>query len=141
MSQDRVVTVRSIYEHWAEGDFRATFDLFDQNVVFVMPPELPDAGTYLGNEAVAEYTRGFLEPWEHITMEAEELLSAGDSVLASIVQRATGEASGAATEIRYLQLWTFRGDKVIRLENFRERDQALQAAGLENGPAQESGLP
>lgn len=130
MPQDRIATVRSIYERWANGDFRSTFDLLDRNVVFVMPPELPDAGTYLGNEAVAEYTRGFLEPWTHITMEAEELLPAGDSVVASIVQRATGDASGAATELRYFQLWTFRGDKVIRLENIRERDKALRAAGI-----------
>jgi ketosteroid isomerase-like protein len=130
MSQDRVAAVRSIYDRWREGDFRTKFDLFDQNVVFVMPPELPEAGTYLGSEAVAEYTRGFLEPWTKVTMDAEELLPAGDSVLASIIQRATGDASGAATELRYLQLWTFRGDKVIRLENFRDRDQALEAAGI-----------
>lgn len=131
MHQDRLQTVRSIYEHWAEGDFRATFDLLDRNVVFVMPPELPDAGTYLGNDAVAEYTRGFLEPWTHITMEAEELVPSGDSVLATIVQRAAGDASGAETELRYFQLWTFRGDKVIRLENFRDLDDAQKAAGLE----------
>jgi len=131
MHQERLQTVRSIYEHWAEGDFRATFDLLDRNVVFVMPPELPDAGTYLGNDAVAEYTRGFLEPWTHITMEAEELVPAGDSVLATIVQRAAGDASGAETELRYFQLWTFRGDKVIRLENFRDLDDAQKAAGLE----------
>src|SRR5215211_4403607 len=131
MHQERLQTVRSIYEHWAEGDFRATFDLLDRNVVFVMPPELPDAGTYLGNDAVAEYTRGFLEPWTHITMEAEELVPSGDSVLATIVQRAAGDASGAETELRYFQLWTFRGDKVIRLENFRDLDDAQKAAGLE----------
>jgi len=40
------------------------------------------------------------------------------------VQRGTGDASGAATEFRHLKLWSFRGDKVIRLENFRERDEA-----------------
>jgi hypothetical protein len=29
-----------------------------------------------------------------------------------------------------LQLWTFRGDKVIRLQNFRDRGAALEAAGI-----------
>ena len=139
MSEDNVKVVRSIYERWREGDFKTAFDLFDPNMVFVMPPGFPDAGTYLGKEAIAKYTRGFLEPWTHITIEAEEFLPAGDSALASVVQRGTGDASGAATEFRYFQLWTFRGHKVIRLENFRDRDEALEAAGVQSG--HESDLP
>jgi len=116
MAQGRVDKVRSVYDHWREGDFRTTFELFDRNVVFVMPPELPDSGTYLGTDAVADYTRRFLEPWTHLTIDAEDLVGEGDTVLASVVQRGAGDASGAATEIRYFQLWSFRGDKVIRLE-------------------------
>jgi ketosteroid isomerase-like protein len=95
MPADRIATVQSIYERWAEGDFGATFDLLDQDVVFVIPPEFPDAGKYLGNDAIAEYTSGFLEPWTRITIEAEELLPAGDSVVASVFQRGVGDASGA----------------------------------------------
>ena len=41
-----------------------------------------------------------------------------------------GRTSGAPAELRYLTLWTFRADKVIRIESFRVRDQALKAAGL-----------
>jgi ketosteroid isomerase-like protein len=130
MPADRIATVQSIYERWAEGDFGATFDLLDQDVVFVIPPEFPDAGKYLGSDAIAEYTRGFLEPWTRITIEAEELLPAGDSVVASVLQRGVGDASGAETELRYLQLWTFRGEVVIRLQNFRDRGAALRAAGI-----------
>jgi len=131
MAQDKLEIVRSIYERWGEGDFKSGLDLFDPNVVFVINPGFPDGGTYLGKDEVAGYTRGFLEPWIHITIEAEELLPAGDSVLASIMQRGAGGASGAATEFRYFQLWSLRGDKVIRLENFRDRGEALEAAGLE----------
>jgi len=122
--------VRSIYDRWREGDFQTPFELFDRNVVFVMPPELPDAGTYLGTDALAEYTRQFLEPWMHLTIDGDDFVASGDTVLASVVQRGAGDASGAATEIRYFQLWSFRGDKVIRLENFRDRGDALAAAGL-----------
>jgi hypothetical protein len=32
--------------------------------------------------------------------------------------------------MRYFTLWTFRGRKVIRIESFPERAQALEAAGL-----------
>jgi ketosteroid isomerase-like protein len=130
MALGRVDKVRSVYDHWREGDFRTTFELFDRNVVFVMPPELPDSGAYVGTDAVADYTRQFLEPWTHLTIDAEDLVGEGDTVLASVVQRGAGDASGAATEIRYFQLWSFRGDRVIRLENVRDRGDALEAAGL-----------
>jgi ketosteroid isomerase-like protein len=130
VSQENVEIVRDIYERWREGDFRANADVFDPLVLFVMRREFPDAGTYLGRERLAEYTRGFLESWSRITIEAEEITDAGDTVVAAICQRGVGEESGAATELRYFQVWSFRGGKVIRLEGFRERAEALEAAGL-----------
>jgi hypothetical protein len=48
----------------------------------------------------------------------------------AVRQRGTGDSSGAATEMRYFTLWSFRGRKVIRFENVRERADALEAAGL-----------
>jgi uncharacterized protein len=130
MSEQNVEIVRAVYERWSEGDFRASVDLLDPHVVFVLGPDFPDAGTYSGVEAVAAYTRGLLDPWTHFTIEAEEIVAVGDSVIASVHQRGVGSTSGIPTELRYFMLWTFRGRKVIRLENFRERAEALEAAGL-----------
>lgn len=130
MSEENVEVVRDIYERWREGDFRTTVDVFDPLVLFVMRREFPDAGTYLGLERLAEYTRGFLEAWSRITIEAEDITEAGDSVVVALRQRGVGGESGAATEFRYFQVWSFRGRKVIRLEGFRERAEAFEAAGL-----------
>ena len=130
MSQENVEVVGNVYERWGQGDFRGGVDVFDPLVLFVLPPEFPDAGTYLGVERLAEYTRGLLEPWTRFTIEAEEISDAGDSVLVAVLQRGVGDGSGLATEFRYFQVWSFRGRKVIRLENFRERAEALEAVGL-----------
>jgi ketosteroid isomerase-like protein len=99
--------------------------------LFVQRPGFPESGTYLGIARLVEYTRGFLEPWSHITIEAEDITDAGDSVVATVRQRGVGRESGAATEFRYFQVWSFRGRKVIRLENFRNEAEALEAAGLQ----------
>ena len=130
MSQENVEIVRAVYERWSEGDLRLSVDLFDPHVVFVLQPEFPDAGVYSGVEAIAAYTRGLLEPWTHFTIDAEEIVGAGDSVLAGVCQRAVGSSSGIATVLRYFMLWSFRGRKVIRVESFRERAEAVEAAGL-----------
>ena len=130
MSQDKVEAVRAVYESWSNGDFKPSLEVFDPDVLFVMPADFPEAGTYHGLEQVAEYTRGFLEPWTHIAIEAEELIDGGDCVVAAVRQHGTGSESGASTEFRYFQVWSFRGQKVIRLENSRNRTKALEAAGL-----------
>jgi ketosteroid isomerase-like protein len=90
----------------------------------------PDDDAYYGVEAVAAYTRAILEPMRRLTMEAEEIIEAGDSVLVGVRQRGIGRASGVPTEARYFTLWTFRGGKAIRLESFTDRAAALEAAGL-----------
>jgi ketosteroid isomerase-like protein len=137
MSQENVAAIRAVYERWAEGDFHAAvdLDLFDPHVLLVLRPEFgpdyPDAGTLLGPPAIAAYTRdSLLKTWSDFTMEAEEIVPAGDSVLVSVHQRGIGRASGVPTEVRYFTLWTFRGHKVIRFESFRKRAEALEAAGL-----------
>ncbi len=130
MSRDNVEVVRKVLKHWSEGDFTTTIDALDEHAVLVLRPEFPDAGAYVGAEAIAAYTRGFLEPWTRLTIEAEELVDAGDTVLVGVLQRGVGDASGVETELRYFQLWTFRGGRVIRMENVRDRAAAMAAAGL-----------
>jgi ketosteroid isomerase-like protein len=134
MSQENVEIVRAIYERFGEGDFRASADLLDPHVVLVLRPEFgPEfsgAGTYLGAGAVAAYTREHvLGPWADFRMKAEEILAVGDTVLVSVHQRGVGRAGGVPTELRYFTLWSFRGRKVIRIESFRDRAAALEAAG------------
>jgi ketosteroid isomerase-like protein len=130
VSQANVNAVQDVYERWGRGDFRASAGLFDPLVLFYVGEGFPDTGTYLGLDRVAEYTRAFLEPWSEITIEAEEIVEAGDSVLVAVRQRGVGGESGATTEFRYFHVWSFRGGKVIRLDNIRERAEALEAAGL-----------
>jgi ketosteroid isomerase-like protein len=133
MPEENVEAVRRVYERWRDGDFYAMVEVFDPHVLLVMRPEFPDAGTYLGVEGIADYMRQFLEPWIRITIKAGEITAAGDSVVVAVHQRGVGSGSGVATELSYFHVWTFRGGKAIRLETFRERGQAHEAAGLPAG--------
>jgi ketosteroid isomerase-like protein len=132
MTQENVEAVRAIYERFSEGDFRTSVDLFDRHVRFLMLPDAPEAeeGAFLGVEGVATGMRRLFETWADLKMEAEELIAAGDTVLVSVRQHGVARISGVPTEAHYFTLWSFRGSKVILIENFRERAQALEAAGL-----------
>jgi ketosteroid isomerase-like protein len=67
------------------------------------------------------------------TLKSEEFISAGDSVLVSTRQQGIARISGIPSDEDYFTVWSFRGRKVIRIETFRERAQALEAAGLSDG--------
>jgi ketosteroid isomerase-like protein len=130
MTEREVEKVRGVYERWGEGEFRASLEVFHPDVVFVMGPGFPEAGEYHGVTEIEEYTRAFLEPWSRIAIEAEEIADAGDRVVAAVRQHGIGGGSGAPTEFRYFQAWTFRDGKAIRLENFRRREDAFRGAGV-----------
>jgi ketosteroid isomerase-like protein len=131
MSQENVEAVRRIYEGWGAGNFRAGVELYDPLILLVLGAGFPERGAYLGLEGVREYMETFMEAWERVTIEAEEILDAGDSVVAKVVQRAVGRGSRIEpADLEYFQVWSFRGGKVIRLEVIRDRDEALKAAGL-----------
>ena len=131
MSEENVEAVRAVYEEWKNGNFKAGTDLYDEQVLLVQTAAFPDPGSYRGLRGIGEYMRNFLEVWEKVTIEAEDLVEAGDAVVAAVVQRGVGKGSGATpAELRYFQVWTFRGASVIRLEVIRDRTAALKAAGV-----------
>jgi ketosteroid isomerase-like protein len=131
MPQDNVETVRRIYDRWGRGDFRAGMDLYDPHVLLVLRPEFPEAGAYCGPDEIRRYMRDdFLADFEGAVIEGDEFIAAGDTVVVRVHQRATGPGSGAPVEMSYYQVWTFRGGSVIRIESIREREEALEAAGL-----------
>lgn len=74
---------------------------------------------------------GFLEPWDKAVIEGVDFVAAGDSVLVGVHQHATGTGSGVPVEMRYFQVWTFRGDMVLSVQSISERGEAMKAAGLE----------
>jgi ketosteroid isomerase-like protein len=87
---------------------------------------------YSGPDEIRRYTEEyFLADLAGAAIAGEEFIEAGDSVVAAVNQSATGAGSGAHVAMRYYQVWTFRGASVIRIENIREREEALEAAGLD----------
>jgi ketosteroid isomerase-like protein len=128
MSEDNVEALRAAFELYAHGDFSPIGALGD-DFELVISPEAPDAGTYRGEEA-----RGWLRAWvasfEEMTIEATEIIDAGDKVFLGMIQRGRPPGSAASVEGRWWQVSTFRGREIVRVEMFADRTQALEAAGL-----------
>ena len=84
----------------------------------------------------ADQLRRFREagPWSGapIHFEPERFFDVDDErVLVFVRASATGHESGAHVEIRVAHEFTIRDELVVRFKVYAERDQALEALGLE----------
>jgi ketosteroid isomerase-like protein len=98
---------------------------------YVATGAIPGAGGVYGG---TEQFRQFLDRWwgefHEPRVEVQELIDAGDQVLASLTFRGRGKQSGVETNWSLWQLWTLRDGKAGRGQGFTSRDEALEAAGL-----------
>jgi ketosteroid isomerase-like protein len=134
MSREVVEIVRRIYDAVARGDNVAPFELYAPDIewdVRTSPPALLGLEpVYHGHEGVRRFWRDWLSAFERLDFELEELIDAGDRVLAVIHQRAVGRLSHIAFDDRVFAVWTLRDGKVARMRAYLDRDEALEAAGL-----------
>ena len=131
MESEQLAAVRGVYEEWAQGNFRAGREILSDEVSFHIDyPHGPRK--YEGPAGVAEYMREILREWDGMRVAAEELLEVGDTVFVSQRQIQRGKGSGVATEARTAAVWTFHAGRVIRLQFFRDPEEARVAAGVPN---------
>jgi uncharacterized protein len=132
MSEENVEIVRRALEAWERGDMNAAADLLDPEVEWRMPPNIPEAGTFRGRDEVVRRLEAFREAWEDLAVTVEELVDAGDRVVALVRYSGRGRASGV--EIGGVttdaQVWTVRSGQAVRVELYGGTAAALKAAGL-----------
>ena len=128
MSQENVDVARATYAQFARGDFTFVRE-FGDDFELVTSPENPDAGTYRG-DAARQWLLAWVGSFDQFTMEATDMVDAGDKVLVAVLQRGRPHGSETVMEGRWWQVLTFRGGEPARSEMFADRAAALEAAGL-----------
>ena len=135
MSQENVEIVRGIIDAHERGDFDAVFAEYDPEIEWHLSPLFARASdfdpVYYGHEGVRTFWRQWFAAWERADFEYEEFIDAGDSVVTILTQRVRGRTSGIELEWNsYAQVWTVGNGKIVRVEFFSTREEALEAAGL-----------
>ena len=68
--------------------------------------------------------------WDELETVPEEFIDAGHQVLVTVRYSARGRGSRLKYEERLFDVYTFRDGRCVRKQEFRERSEALEAAGL-----------
>jgi len=83
-----------------------------------------------GHDAVRASLVRWKGEWEDYELLPEEFEHVGDRVVAAVRMRARGRASGIPVDARFYDVYTLRQGKIVRMDQFTRRSEALEAAGL-----------
>ena len=132
MSEENVEIVRRAYVALSQGAEDTLREMAAPEFVVDFSRRLVEPAVLRGsNEALAALGQ-IREPWDDWPVwEPQELIDAGDKVLAFIRTTARGKGSGVEVEAHVWNLWTIRDGKLVELTYFGDdRAAALKAAGL-----------
>jgi ketosteroid isomerase-like protein len=133
MSQENVEVVRKAfeYEYFGAGGPAEAAMYFTED--FEMNPTEPgsfEEERTVGRDSIRRNFERWASAWESLEVSAEDFVDAGDRVVVTIHHAGRAQGSGADIEASFFAVYTLRGGKVARVDEFLELADALEAAGL-----------
>lgn len=129
MGADPLEVLREIYIAFNRRDSERMLDLVESDFELHLGEHLLDEDLYAGAEQLTVYVDGLATTWEQFALELEELIPAGDQVVALVRTRATGGGSGIDVDARIAHVWTMRAGRPVRMD-LLPRDEGLKRAGI-----------
>ena len=129
MSQENVELVREAIERtMVDGEppwetLHEEIEVYDHDIL--------DAGEYRGHPGFARWLEDWSAAWSENAVEPEEFLDVGERVVVYILQKTTGHGSGVTLERHDAMVFEVREGRIVRLDYYNNREQALKAVGLE----------
>jgi ketosteroid isomerase-like protein len=129
VAEENVEIVRQGYLDLAEHGYEAMLTLVHPDFEMVTPASLAsEPDVYRGPEGARRWWKGFDDAMEGVYLEGVTFTAIGEQVLVETLLHARGARTGIETAQRAFVLWTVRDDKVLRVETFVDREEALAAA-------------
>jgi ketosteroid isomerase-like protein len=132
MSQEDVDVVLDQYAATNERDFERAMSRYADEVELVARDPWIETGHFKGREAVGRWFGQWFSTFDRDARfdvkEARELPSG--EVLLVADHHARGRASGAEVQGTVVWVYRLREGKIVRVEGFPSREEALAAAGL-----------
>jgi ketosteroid isomerase-like protein len=133
MSQENVEAFKRAVEAYNRRDIDTFLEWFDA-MVETRPLTLAmfgqEATVYRGHEGIRQFIRDVDEALSQLQVEPLEIRDLGEQIVASGRLRARGRASGAEIESPISWLVEFKDGRVIRMRDYLDFAEALEAAGL-----------
>jgi ketosteroid isomerase-like protein len=126
VSQANVDIVRKLFEDYRRGDYDEAIACLAPDVVYETGQELAASGP----AAVRAMWERWDGAWVGLETVPEEYIDAGERVVVAVRYTGRGRGSGIELEDLLFDVYTLRDGKCVHKAEFRDRSEALAAAGL-----------
>lgn len=127
MSQENVQTVR---DSFSAPDLDGASSWWHPRIEWIVAREHPEARILVGREAIATYLQDWEATLHGLQIDVDELLDAGDTVVAVGNVRGGGTDRGPDVSVPLALVCTVRDGKLVRVEEYLDTAEALNAVGL-----------
>jgi ketosteroid isomerase-like protein len=136
MSQENVEVVRKAYQAWEPAWGSGTTDLLpllalmDESLVCRSHAPMPDPRTWHGIDGFLDMSAEWVDVFDQFRLKGAEFTDAGDHVLVRVELEGRGSGSGAPVTGTGWFVYGVRGGKLITIDMYATREQALETLGL-----------
>jgi hypothetical protein len=131
MSEENVENVRRGIDAWNRGDLDEWLAGFAPKAELHTTGRFPDQGVYRGRAGLERYWSEIHEAAEEMSVTVTDMRAIGDKVFQAVTARGRGKRSGVPIEQPIWFVTTLRDGLAVRVENYVDRAEALEAAGLQ----------
>jgi ketosteroid isomerase-like protein len=123
MSAANVALIQGLYDDFARGDIAAVLGAMSPAIVWNEANNFPyaDGNPYVGPQAILEgvFARCGSE-WDGFAAEIDEVLDAGDTVVALGHYSGTYKATGRAQKTQLVHVWRVEDGKAARFQQYAD---------------------
>ncbi len=138
MSQESVDVVRAIYDAFGAGDIASVVARMSPDIVWNEAENFPyaDRNPYRGPDAILAGVFGRIAAeWDGFAALPEELLDAGDTVVALGRYRGTCKATGGTINAQMAHVWRVAGGKATAFQQYADTLMVARAMGTAESAA------
>jgi ketosteroid isomerase-like protein len=132
MSRENVEVVRSQFAAFEHGGLEGAAEYWHPEIEWrAVEGAADDVGVMSGRDALRRYYQDWIEMFDQLRAEVEEVIFEADDRVAVVVRNSgRGRASGVLTEGRYYVACTVRDGQIVSGREYETRTEALEAVGL-----------
>ena len=132
MSEENVETVRRFCERDDQTSLDSLMASLHPDIEWVPVQSDPEYSVHRGHDDVRAWLTSWAESFPDLRWELDRILDAGSDLVVAFVRLAgRSDATGIDLETpSYAVVFTLRGEKIARIHEYVDSQEALEAAGL-----------
>jgi ketosteroid isomerase-like protein len=132
VSVSNVTAIRAIYDAFGAGDIPAAIAGMSPQIEWNEADDFPyaDRNPYIGPQAILEGVFGRIAAdWDGFGAHVEELLDAGDTVVALGRYSGAYKATGKSQNTQFVHVWRLEDGKAVRFQQYANTLHVAKVTG------------